>query len=178
MFRFGFRLWTIFKRVSLVLGALLFALILGACAIPDRKVSELTARFAAVFFSSHASKRVFGETGINSRPSGGTHGFPSAHTAAATFGASALVHDCLPKVPVVQAPVIPAPYAGIGAGIAVPHVDVTPAGGPQTFGYQLSGPALQPWSACAATCRRDGRSLARSRPPVPATIPNLKAAAG
>lgn len=101
------------------------------------------ARFAAVFLASHASKRLLGETGINTRPSGGTHGLPSAHTAAATFGASALVHECLPKVPVVQAAVILAPYAGIGAGVAVPHVDVTPAGGPQTFGLQLAGPALQ-----------------------------------
>lgn len=97
MFRFGFRLWTILNRVSLVLGALVFALILGgqtaerygdrlqvalplvayACAVTDRNGSELMARFAAVFFVSHASKRVLGETGINTRPSGGTHGFPS-----------------------------------------------------------------------------------------------------
>ena len=109
-----------------MLGALVFALILGgqtaerygdrlqvalplvayACAVTDRKGSELMARFAAVFFVSHASKRVLGESAINTRPSGGPHGFPSAHTAAATFGASALVHDCLPKVPVVQAAVI------------------------------------------------------------------------
>ncbi len=126
MFRFGFRLWMIFNRVSLVLGALLIALILGgqsaerygdrlqvalplvayACAITDRKGSELMARFAAVFVASHASKRLLGETAINTRPSGGPHGFPSAHSAAASFGASALVHDCLPKVPVVQAAVI------------------------------------------------------------------------
>lgn len=36
------------------------------------------------------------------------------------------------------------PYVGLGAGIAVPHVDLTPtATGAHTFGYQLTGPAAQ-----------------------------------
>ncbi|MBL9046307.1 MAG: hypothetical protein JNK34_03215 [Tabrizicola sp.] len=35
------------------------------------------------------------------------------------------------------------PCAGIGAGIAVPHVDVTPVRGQHTFSYQVAGPALQ-----------------------------------
>lgn len=35
------------------------------------------------------------------------------------------------------------PYAGAGIGVAIPHVEVTPAGGEATFGYQLTGPAVQ-----------------------------------
>lgn len=35
------------------------------------------------------------------------------------------------------------PYAGAGLGIALPHVDVQPAGGTRTFGYQLTGPAMR-----------------------------------
>lgn len=35
------------------------------------------------------------------------------------------------------------PYAGVGVGVAVPHVDIQPAGQAHTFGYQLTGPAAQ-----------------------------------
>lgn len=35
------------------------------------------------------------------------------------------------------------PYLGAGLGVAVPHVDVTSAGGERTFGYQLTGAALR-----------------------------------
>ena len=34
-------------------------------------------------------------------------------------------------------------YAGAGAGIALPHVDVLSDGGEKTYGYQLTGPALK-----------------------------------
>lgn len=35
------------------------------------------------------------------------------------------------------------PYVGAGLGVAVPHVDVQPTGEAHTFGYQLTGPAIQ-----------------------------------
>lgn len=35
------------------------------------------------------------------------------------------------------------PYAGAGLGIALPHVDITSAGGARTYGYQLTGPAAR-----------------------------------
>ena len=41
------------------------------------------------------------------------------------------------------------PYLGAGIGIAVPHVDITPNGGQHTFGYQLTGVAVQ-WVAGAS----------------------------
>lgn len=40
------------------------------------------------------------------------------------------------------------PYVGAGLGVAVPHVDVSSAGG-TTFGYQLTGPAVT-WIAGAS----------------------------
>ncbi|SDY22321.1 outer membrane protein [Citreimonas salinaria] len=33
------------------------------------------------------------------------------------------------------------PYLGAGLGLAIPHVDVEVNGGPDTFGYQVTGPA-------------------------------------
>lgn len=41
------------------------------------------------------------------------------------------------------------PYVGAGAGVAVPHVEVQRRGGPLTFEYQLTGPAVQ-WVAGAS----------------------------
>jgi lipid A oxidase len=35
------------------------------------------------------------------------------------------------------------PYAGVGVGLAIPHVDIKPAGLAHTFGYQITGPAVQ-----------------------------------
>lgn len=36
------------------------------------------------------------------------------------------------------------PYVGAGLGVAIPHVDVqATGGGPRTFGYQLTGPAVR-----------------------------------
>lgn len=41
------------------------------------------------------------------------------------------------------------PYIGAGLGVAIPHVDITPAGGAHTFGYQLTGGVVQ-WVAGAS----------------------------
>lgn len=41
------------------------------------------------------------------------------------------------------------PYLGAGLGVAIPHVDIKPAGQAHTFGYQLTGPAVK-WIAGAS----------------------------
>ncbi|PTW47803.1 PAP2 superfamily protein [Rhodovulum kholense] len=48
-------------------------------------------------------KALLGDLPVNLRPNGGGHGFPSGHTAAAAFGASALVAGCLRDSPGAQA---------------------------------------------------------------------------
>ncbi|MFP4044008.1 MAG: outer membrane protein [Rhodosalinus sp.] len=35
------------------------------------------------------------------------------------------------------------PHVGGGLGFAMPHVDVEPAGGPRTYGFQVTGPAVR-----------------------------------
>ena len=35
------------------------------------------------------------------------------------------------------------PYAGLGAGLSIPHVEYQEVGGPKTFEYQVAGPAIQ-----------------------------------
>jgi len=122
--------WKLLGRVQLVLAALSLSLILCepaarrygdrlqialpvvalACAAADGRAGELLLRFTGVIAVAHGTKQLLGNTALNRRPGGGSDGFPSAHTAAAGFGASALLHDCLPPHPVARAVVV------IGAG--------------------------------------------------------------
>lgn len=84
-----------------------------ACQIANRSGGEYFLRFAGMFVVAHTSKRLLGDAEMNRRPSGGEHGFPSAHTSSAVIGASSLVHDCLKGNPVTQAVVvISAAYVG------------------------------------------------------------------
>ena len=61
---------------------------------------EFAKRFFAMLAVAHRSKALLGAAPLNQHPSGGEEGFPSAHTAAAALGASALVNSCLRESPV------------------------------------------------------------------------------
>lgn len=81
-------------------------LLAWACAGSRSEGTEFFLRYTVMLVTAHASKAALGEAAINSRPDGGTKGFPSAHTSTAVLGASALVHECLRAVPLAQAAVI------------------------------------------------------------------------
>jgi membrane-associated phospholipid phosphatase len=88
-------------------------LLAWACAGRSGEGGEFFLRFAAMFTVAHGAKRTLGDRSPNLRPSGGGEGFPSAHSAAAALGASALVHGCLRVHPAVQAAaVISAGFVG------------------------------------------------------------------
>lgn len=74
-----------------------------ACASTDGRGTELLLRFAGVMAVAHGTKAALGDSALNHRPSGGSAGFPSAHTTAAVFGASSLASDCLRGHPLAQA---------------------------------------------------------------------------
>lgn len=65
------------------------------CSLLSGGTGEYLLRFLTMEAVVHGSKNALGDVAINRRPNGGLQGFPSGHTAAATFGASALVHDCI-----------------------------------------------------------------------------------
>lgn len=71
-------------------------LVAWGCAAMNRGGAEFAARFAGMLAVAHGSKLALGTAPVNLRPNGHDKGFPSAHTAAASLGASALVHDCIP----------------------------------------------------------------------------------
>ena len=65
------------------------------CTVLTGGAGEYLIRFAVLEVLLHGSKQGLGAAAINRRPDGGLEGFPSGHTAAAAFGASVLVHDCI-----------------------------------------------------------------------------------
>ena len=77
-----------------------------ACAAMNGSALEYAARFTAMLVVTHTSKSALGLSAINQRPSGGSKGFPSAHTSAAAFGASSLVYECLGAHPAAKAMIV------------------------------------------------------------------------
>lgn len=74
-----------------------FALpILGlGCAAVNGTWGEYVVRFVGLEVILHSSKNGLGTLPINQRPDGGIRGFPSGHTTAAVYGASALLRECI-----------------------------------------------------------------------------------
>ena len=95
-----------------------------SCAAVNGQASEYALRFVGMWLVSHGTKNALGDAAINIRPHGGGNGFPSAHTSAAVFGASSLVHDCVTGNPWVQGVVLlSAGYVG-GSRMEVKAHDV------------------------------------------------------
>ena len=88
------------------------------CAFDIKEAGSYFARFAGGFFTVHAFKNALPDSGINLRPDGGGHGFPSGHTFAASYGASYIVRQCAGKIPYIG------PVAVLAAGFtATSRVD-------------------------------------------------------
>jgi membrane-associated phospholipid phosphatase len=80
-------------------------LALGCQAVNGQGFAYL-GRYAVMFVGLHGTKRGLGDADIAHRPRGGLEGFPSGHTATATFGAASLVQSCLKGAPVAQTMVL------------------------------------------------------------------------
>lgn len=76
------------------------------CSVVTGGAGEYLIRLATLEIVVHGSKAALGDLPMNQRPNGSGKGFPSGHTAAAAFGASALLHECIQKSPVVKAVVV------------------------------------------------------------------------
>lgn len=124
-----------------------------ACSASPQAAGELVVRFAGMLVVAHGTKAALGRGGINERPRGGGSGMPSAHTAAASFGASALAQDCLRHSPAGRAAVILAAGFTGGSRIEAGAHDI----------WQVSAGAMLGWGS-ERLARRDGplrRALAR-----------------
>lgn len=93
------------RRYGDKLQTVLPVLALG-CEFANGRALDYLGRYVVMFAGVHITKRALGDAPLNARPNGGTHGFPSGHTATASFGASALVTRCIGRNAVVQSLVI------------------------------------------------------------------------
>lgn len=81
-------------------------LVAWGCAIKQKSGKDYALGFFSMLGLVHATKAGLGEAEMNQRPNGGDKGFPSGHTAAAAYGTSALLHECLDRNPAIRAVVI------------------------------------------------------------------------
>ena len=81
-----------------------------ACAYATGQGVTYFGRYLILEVGIKGPKFLLGDLPINQRPNGGDMGFPSGHTAAATFGATALAQSCVRHSPTATAAVI------LGAG--------------------------------------------------------------
>ena len=76
------------------------------CAAAGGGTADYLLRSLVLAAGIHGPKNALGDAPLNRRPNGSDEGFPSGHTAAATFGASAIVRTCVSHAPVFQAAVV------------------------------------------------------------------------
>lgn len=78
------------------------------CAFASGQVVSYLGRYVVMQAVLTGSKDGLGNASLNMRPDGRPRGFPSGHTAAAAFGATALVRTCLAASPVASVMVVSA----------------------------------------------------------------------
>ena len=92
------------------------------CAIADGGGVQYFGRYLLLEVFIKTPKNTLGDAPINLRPNGSDQGFPSGHTAVATFGASALAQSCLRESRTAQAvAVIAAGFTGASRISAEKH---------------------------------------------------------
>ncbi len=136
-----------------------------ACSAKTGSAGEYLVRFGALLVTAHGSKAALGSKAISRRPNGGDAGFPSAHAAAATFGASELIRTCLAASPAVQAIVVfAAAFTGLSRLTAAKHdIWQVLAGG--VLGHVANRVLRRPSRARAAAQAALGRLIRRLRLP-------------
>jgi membrane-associated phospholipid phosphatase len=95
------------RRMGSALQVVLPLMALG-CAAARGKTVESVGRFAVLQAGVKGSKHLFGESPVSQRPDGGSKGFPSGHTAVATFGAVQMIKHCAALHPVTNAAAVAA----------------------------------------------------------------------
>lgn len=95
------------RRLGSALQVVLPLIALG-CAATRGKMVENLGRFVALQAGIKGPKHVIGESPISQRPGGGDKGFPSGHTAVATFGAVQIIKHCAELHPVTKAAMVAA----------------------------------------------------------------------
>jgi membrane-associated phospholipid phosphatase len=104
------------RRLGSTLQVVLPLIALG-CAASRRETVETLGRFVVLQVGIKGPKYLIGKSLISQRPDGGDNGFPSGHTAVATFGALQIIKHCAALHPVTKAAAIAAAAATGGSRI-------------------------------------------------------------
>jgi membrane-associated phospholipid phosphatase len=104
------------RRLGDALQVVLPLVALG-CAATRGETVEVLGRFVVLQAGIKGPKYLVGESPISRRPDGGDRGFPSGHTAVATFGAMQTIKQCAALHPVTNAAVVAAAALTGGARI-------------------------------------------------------------
>lgn len=92
------------------------------CAASQGQGPTYVGRYLLLETGIKGSKWGLGDVPINRRPNGSLQGFPSGHTAAASFGAVALARSCLAQSPTAQAmAILAAGFTGVSRVEAHKH---------------------------------------------------------
>jgi membrane-associated phospholipid phosphatase len=95
------------RRMGSALQVVLPLMALGCAAARGMAVESL-GRFAVLQVGVKGPKHLLGESQVSQRPEGGNNGFPSGHTAVATFGAVQMIRHCAVLHPVTNAAAVAA----------------------------------------------------------------------
>jgi membrane-associated phospholipid phosphatase len=95
------------RRLGSALQGVLPLIALG-CAASRGETVETLGRFAVLQVGIKLPKHLLGESAITLRPDGGDKGFPSGHTAVASFGAVQMIRHCAALHPVTKAAAVAA----------------------------------------------------------------------
>jgi membrane-associated phospholipid phosphatase len=126
------------RRMGSALQVILPLVALG-CAATRGKTVEILGQFVVLQAGVKGSKHLLGESPVSLRPDGGTRGFPSGHTAVATFGAVQMIKHCAALHPVTNAAAIAAAAFTGGSRIEAQPV-ASHGGGRLGLGDRLPSP--------------------------------------
>lgn len=93
------------ERIGDRLQVVLPVIALG-CAVADGRGVQFFGRYLLLEAGIKFPKFLLGDLPMNQRPDGGSQGFPSGHTAVATFGATSLAATCMSNSKVAQGVVL------------------------------------------------------------------------
>jgi membrane-associated phospholipid phosphatase len=95
------------RRLGSALQVVLPLIALG-CAASRQETVETVGRFVVLQVGIKGPKYLIGESPVSRRPDGGDNGFPSGHTAVATFGALQMIKHCAAVHPITKAAAVAA----------------------------------------------------------------------
>ncbi len=139
------------------------------CAAAQGNGVQYFGRYLVLEAGIKLPKFMLGDLPINQRPNGGSAGFPSGHTAAATFGAVGLMQSCLKDSAPAQVVVVMAAGFTGGSRIDADHHTVWQALAGAILGWAVQVMALAGfdrgfrvfWTACARRVRWFRKRFAR-----------------